>query len=255
MGQGTPWAIKGDEVVVIWGANPKHSGLGVHAHTEQHTAGIEHWTTGRCLHFLPLSLNLPLWSPPKPVKSCKHSILSKNYIFLSGFWTGHWSPHVLCTGEIIPGQLLHVGSNLAVTHNGYIEIYLWLQRRSLCLHHLCPSGWTSAGSHCSRHVTLSWPPRWHRLDAGLVCSLLSFKTQERASCAAATHPVLNTALTWRIPLWLPVCQDMFCPFWFSCKGGEPSYIRESTAAFLYQVQSARIQFPCHLHPKEFLHFF
>lgn len=66
-------------------------------------------------------------------------------------------------------------SNLAMTHDGCIKIYLWLQRRSLCLHHLCPSWWISVGSHGSKHLTLSWSLRWHLLDAGLGCSLLSFK--------------------------------------------------------------------------------
>lgn len=86
---------------------------------------------------------------------------------------------------------------------------------------------------------------------GLVCSLLCFKILERTTCVVTTHPVLHTVLTWRIPLWLPACQDLS----FSWKDGEPSYVRESTAVFLYQVQSSRIQFPCHLQPKEFLHFF
>ena len=75
----------------------------------------------------------------------------------------------------ISGQLLHIGSNLAITHNGCIEFYLWLQRRSLCLHHLCPSWWISVGSRCSKHLMLSWSLHWHLLDAGLVCSLISFK--------------------------------------------------------------------------------
>lgn len=255
MGQGASWAIKRDEVIVTWGANPKHCWLGVYAHIEQHTAGIDAVNYRQLPKFsFPSSLSVSMPSP-KPVKSCNHSTLSKGCIFLSACSTGHWSPHVLCAGEIISGQLLPVGSNLAITPNGYIEIYLWLQRRSLCLHLLCPSWWISAGSLCSRHVTLSRSLCWHLLDAGLVCSLLSFEIQERTSCAVATHPVLHTVLTWRIPLWLPVCQDMFCPFWLSCKGGEPSYVRDSTAVFLYQVQSARIQFPCHLQSKEFLHFF
>lgn len=146
-------------------------------------------------------------------------------------------------------------SNLAITRNDCIEFYLRLQRRSLCLHHLCPSWWISAGSHCSKHLMLSRSLHWHLLDAGLVYSLLSFKIQERTSCVVITHLVLHTVLTRRIPLWLPVCQDLFCPFWLSCKGGECRHVRESTAAFLNQVQSARIQSAHHLQPKEFLHSF
>lgn len=87
----------------------------------------------------------------------------------------------LCTcylwEEIISfsGHLLHIGSNLAITPNNCVELYLWLQRRSLCLHHLYPSWGISVGSHCSKHLTLSWSLHWHLLDAGLVCSLISFK--------------------------------------------------------------------------------
>lgn len=75
----------------------------------------------------------------------------------------------------VSDQLLHIDSNLAITHNSYVEFYLWLQRTSVCLHHLCPSWWISVGSHCSRHLIVSWSLHWHLLETGLVCSLISFK--------------------------------------------------------------------------------
>lgn len=55
--------------------------------------------------------------------------------------------------------------------------------------------------------------------------------------------------------WLPVRQNLFCPFWLSCKGRERSYVRESTTTLPYQVQNSRIQLSCHLQPKEFLQVF